>query len=68
MNYDISQIAVPGLRSMASIGRNLYEKTDSSGDPVVGNPGENGIGTISQHYLEMSNVSVVDEMVRILGI
>lgn len=51
---------------LTSIGRNLYEKTDSSGDAVVGNPGENGIGTISQHYLEMSNVSVVDEMVRMI--
>ena len=51
---------------LTSIGRNLYEKTDSSGDAVVGNPGENGFGTISQHYLEMSNVSVVDEMVRMI--
>lgn len=51
---------------LSSIGRNLYEKTESSGDPTVGNPGENGIGTISQHYLEMSNVNVVDEMVRMI--
>ncbi len=51
---------------LTSIGRNLYDKTESSGDAVVGNPGENGIGTISQHFLEMSNVSVVDEMVRMI--
>jgi flagellar basal-body rod protein FlgG len=51
---------------LTSVGRNLYEKTDSSGDAVVGSPGENGFGTISQHYLEMSNVSVVDEMVRMI--
>jgi flagellar basal-body rod protein FlgG len=51
---------------LTSIGRNLYEKTESSGDPTVGNPGENGIGTVSQYYLEMSNVSVVDEMVRMI--
>lgn len=51
---------------LSSIGRNLYEKTESSGDPTVGNPGENGIGTISQYYLEMSNVNVVDEMVRMI--
>jgi flagellar basal-body rod protein FlgG len=51
---------------LTSIGRNLYEKTDSSGDAVVGNPGENGFGTINQHYLETSNVSVVDEMVRMI--
>ena len=51
---------------LTSMGRNLYEKTDSSGDAVVGNPGENGIGTVSQNYLEMSNVSVIDEMVRMI--
>lgn len=51
---------------LSSIGRNLYEKTESSGDAIVGNPGENGIGTVSQHFLEMSNVSVVDEMVRMI--
>jgi len=51
---------------LASMGRNLYEKTESSGDAVVGNPGEDGIGTITQNYLEMSNVSVIDEMVRMI--
>ncbi len=51
---------------LTSIGRNLYDKTESSGEAIVGNPGENGIGTISQHFLEMSNVSVVDEMVRMI--
>ena len=51
---------------LTSIGRNLYEKTESSGDATVGNPGENGIGTVSQYYLEMSNVNVVDEMVRMI--
>ena len=38
----------------------------STADAVVGLPGENGVGTISQHFLEMSNVSVVDEMVRMI--
>ncbi len=52
-----------GLRS---IGRNLYMPTDSSGDPIIGNPGEEGFGTIAQGYLEMSNVSVVEEMVNMI--
>ena len=51
---------------LTSIGRNLYDKTESSGDALVGNPGENGIGTITQQFVEMSNVSVVDEMVRMI--
>ncbi|MBI2369964.1 MAG: flagellar basal-body rod protein FlgG [Deltaproteobacteria bacterium] len=49
-----------------SIGRNLYLPTASSGDPTTGTPGQNGLGTISQGYLEMSNVSVVEEMVNLI--
>ena len=52
-----------GLQSM---GRNLYAQTAASGDPISGTPGEDGYGTIAQGYLEMSNVSVVDEMVNMI--
>jgi len=52
-----------GLRS---VGRNLYRPTDSSGDPEVMTPGENGLGTIAQGYLEMSNVNLVEEMVNMI--
>ena len=40
--------------------------TAASGDPSNGTPGEDGLGTIAQGYLEMSNVSVVDEMVNMI--
>jgi flagellar basal-body rod protein FlgG len=52
-----------GLRSL---GKNLYSPTAASGDEIVGVPGENGFGTIAQGFLEMSNVSVVDEMVNMI--
>ncbi len=48
------------------IGRNLFMPTDSSGEPILGIPGENGFGTLAQGYLEMSNVSVVEEMVNMI--
>ncbi|TFG92167.1 MAG: flagellar basal-body rod protein FlgG [Syntrophobacterales bacterium] len=51
---------------LTSLGRNLYAKSEGSGDPVTGNPGLEGFGTISQRFLEMSNVSVVDEMVKMI--
>ncbi|PLX91412.1 MAG: flagellar basal-body rod protein FlgG [Desulfuromonas sp.] len=53
-----------GLRSM---GRNLYVETVSSGAATTGVPGENGIGTLSQGYLEGSNVSVMEEMVNMIA-
>jgi len=51
---------------LSSMGRNLYNKTDASGEASVGNPGLEGKGTISQFFLEMSNVNVIDEMVKMI--
>jgi len=51
---------------LKSIGKNLYMPTGASGDPVAGVPGENGYGSIAQNTLEMSNVSVVEEMVNLI--
>ncbi|MCD6379226.1 flagellar basal-body rod protein FlgG [bacterium] len=52
-----------GLRS---VGHNLYKPTATSGDPLVGNPGEEGIGYIEEGFLEMSNVDVITEMVGMI--
>jgi len=51
---------------LTSLGRNLYASTEASGESTAGSPGENGYGTVSQRFLEMSNVNVVDEMVRMI--
>ena len=51
---------------LTSMGRNLYSKTDASGDATTANPGIDGKGTISQYFLEMSNVNVIDEMVKMI--
>ncbi|MCE5284095.1 MAG: flagellar basal-body rod protein FlgG [Deltaproteobacteria bacterium] len=51
---------------LSSIGRNLYTKTDASGEATVGNPNLDGRGTISQGYLELSNVNLIDEMVKMI--
>ncbi|MDY7034705.1 MAG: flagellar basal-body rod protein FlgG [Thermodesulfobacteriota bacterium] len=49
-----------------SIGHNLYRATDASGEPSSSTPGEDGIGTIAQGFIEMSNVDVVEEMVSMI--
>jgi flagellar basal-body rod protein FlgG len=50
-----------------SIGRNLYQPTDASGEPTIGNPGgQEGLGTLMQGYVEQSNVSVVEEFVNLI--
>ncbi len=49
-----------------SIGNNLYLQTSASGAPQVGTPGQNGLGTIQQGFLEMSNVNLVGQMVSMI--
>jgi flagellar basal-body rod protein FlgG len=56
----------PNQAGLKSIGRNLYVETDASGAVATGTPGLDGYGTIAQGYLEMSNVSVVEEMVNMI--
>jgi len=41
-------------------------ESETSGSPTTGTPGEDGLGTITQGYLEMSNVNVVEEMVYMI--
>ena len=47
-------------------GGNVFEVSAASGDPVTGVPGTDGMGTLSQGFLEDSNVSVVEEMVNMI--
>ncbi len=53
-----------GLRPL---GGNLFAQTEGSGEPVVGRPGEDGLGTVHQGFLEASNVDVVQEMVDLIA-
>jgi flagellar basal-body rod protein FlgG len=52
---------------LSSLGRSLFQNTTASGDPIESVPGQNGVGTLSQGFLEVSNVSVVEEMVNLIA-
>src|SRR5688572_2574244 len=52
-----------GLQSM---GENLYVETAASGTPNANAPGSNGLGLLSQGYVETSNVNVVEELVSMI--
>ncbi len=51
---------------LQAIGENLVVQTNASGEPITGRPGFDGMGKTLQKYLEMSNVSVVKEMVNMI--
>jgi len=51
---------------LQAVGQNLFTETEASGTPLLGDPSQNGLGTLQQGYLELSNVSVVQEMVNLI--
>ncbi|MSP16541.1 MAG: flagellar basal-body rod protein FlgG [Myxococcales bacterium] len=53
-----------GLETM---GRGFYRETPAAGQPLTANPGENGMGSLSQGTLEMSNVKIVEEMIDLIS-
>lgn len=61
---DLAEFVNP--QGLQAIGSNLYQETAASGDPLIGEAGVDGIGTIEQGMLEGSNVEVVEEMVNMI--
>jgi len=51
---------------LQDIGGNLAVESASSGSPVTGNAGLNGMGTLLQGSVEASNVNVVEELVNMI--
>jgi flagellar basal-body rod protein FlgG len=49
-----------------SLGDNNFINTNASGDPIVSNPGLNGLGQTRQQFVEMSNVQLVEEMTDLI--
>jgi flagellar basal-body rod protein FlgG len=56
----------PNPVGLTALGENLYKITNASGNPIPGRPNDLGMGQIYHKYLEMSNVSVVREMVDLI--
>ncbi len=56
----------PNPVGLNAIGENLYKVSNATGDPIPGRPGFDGMGKLVHKFLEMSNVSVVREMVNLI--
>jgi len=69
MAQEVGQIELAKFINPAglkALGRNLFAVTGASGDPLIGVPGTEGLGMLSQGFLELSNVEVVEEMVNMI--
>lgn len=51
---------------LVSIGRNLYTKSNGSGEPILGTPTQQGLGELQSKTLEISNVDPVKELVELI--
>ncbi len=52
---------------LTKIGRNLYAESFSSGQPIIGEPGTAGIGRVLSSSLELSNVDLAEEFIKMIA-
>jgi flagellar basal-body rod protein FlgG len=57
----------PNPAGLQALGSNLFQETTASGAPTVGVPGDPGFATITQGYLEASNVDPVTEITNLIS-
>ncbi len=65
LGQKIGLVKFPNRYGLESVGSNFYNRTDASGEPIA--DAEEGVrSTITQGFLEGSNVQVVEEMVKLI--
>lgn len=62
----LSLIGFSNEKGLEAIGSNLFLETAASGPPLAGIPGEEGLGTLRQGYLEESSVDAVKEVTELI--
>lgn len=53
-------------KGLEALGNNLYRQTEAAGQPIVGQPGLDGLGFVQQGFLEESGVDVVAEIADLI--
>jgi flagellar hook protein FlgE len=69
VSRDLGQIRMVRFANNAGlqqIGNNLFAAAVNSGLPVEGNPGEQGIGTISTGAVELSNTDIGQNLIELI--
>jgi len=68
-SQNVGQITLavfPNPAGLSAYGQNLFTETQSSGAPIVQNPGVSNTGVLQQGFLETSNVDVVTEITNLI--
>jgi len=65
----VGQIQIANFVNPAGMepkGQNIFGETAASSSPQSGTPGQNGLGSLRQGFVETSNVNVVEELVAMI--
>ena len=65
----LGQLTLVGFsnpRGLEAMGSNLFTETAASGAAFIGDPGQDGLGTLRQGYLEDSSVDAVQELTDLI--
>lgn len=62
----IAMAIFPNPQGLDKRGASEYSENVSSGAPIMGNPGDGGMGTLASGYLEMSNVDLSSEFTNLI--
>jgi len=61
-----SLVNFSNARGLEAMGSNMFIETAASGPAILGDPGEDGLGTLRQGYLEDSSVDAVREITELI--
>lgn len=67
---DLAQVVLARFTApseLTKLGKNLFAESNASGQPLIGEPGTSGRGTISSSSLEAGNVDLAEEFVRLIA-
>lgn len=64
--FQVALVDFPTYYGLTKMGNNLYAASLDSGDPMPGPPGTGRLGSISPSAVEMSNVDMAQEFVKMI--
>ncbi len=61
-----NMVGFTNAKGLEAMGGNLFVETEASGPALISTPGEDGLGTLRQGYLEDSSVDAVREITELI--
>ncbi len=62
----LSLVNFTNAKGLEAVGGNMFLETEASGPAITGAPGQDGLGTLRQGYLEDSSVDAVREITELI--